>query len=177
MEGLESFFTVSQQLKLFLLSCMFGIPIGIVFDIFRTLRIIFPHGKIIIVIEDMLFFIMYGIFLMSFTVAAARSEFRAYFCIGNFLGFILYYFTVGNFVINIIKYIFMLFKRILCAVFSPISKRFVLLYEKNRDFFCGSIQNAKIRKKNSKIPLIVEHDLVYNNKVRKKNQKKEREKI
>ena len=36
MEGLESFFTSGQQLQLFLLSCAFGIPIGIVFDIFRV---------------------------------------------------------------------------------------------------------------------------------------------
>lgn len=176
MEGLESFFTVSEQLKLFLLSCLFGVPIGIVFDVFRTLRIIFPHGKIIVMLEDILFFAMYGVFLMSFTIATARSEFRVYFCIGNFIGFVLYYFTVGNIMVNVIRIIFTFLKRVLCVIFCPIGKRIVLLYEKNRDFFCKSLQNAKIRKKNSQTPLIVECDLLYNNKVSKKNKKKEREK-
>ena len=46
MDGLESFFTASQQLRLFVLSCAFGIPIGILFDIFRVIRLFFPHGKI-----------------------------------------------------------------------------------------------------------------------------------
>ena len=94
MDGLESFFTASQQLRLFVLSCAFGIPIGILFDIFRVIRMFFPHGKILVAAEDILFFIFYGIFLMCFTITAARSEFRFYFCAGNFLGFILYHFTM-----------------------------------------------------------------------------------
>ena len=98
MEGLESFFTSGQQLNLFLLSCVFGIPIGLFFDVFRTLRIIFRHCKAAVIIEDILFFMVYGIFIMCFTIVAARSEFRFYYCFGNLLGFVLYYVTLGHIV-------------------------------------------------------------------------------
>lgn len=69
MEGLESFFTSGQQLRLFLLSCAFGIPIGIVFDIFRVIRMIIHHNKIAAALEDILFFCLYGVFLMCFTIS------------------------------------------------------------------------------------------------------------
>ena len=109
MEGLESFFTWSQQLHLFLLSCLFGIPLGILFDIFRVFRSIIPHGKIAVALEDLLFFGIYGIFLMCFTVTEARSEFRFFYSLGNLLCFVLYYVTFDSAVINIIH--------ILCRIF------------------------------------------------------------
>lgn len=113
---LETFFTASAQLKLFLLSCAFGIPIGMVYDIFRIFRITVPHNNILVIIEDLIFFILYSIFVMAFTVSAARADFRVYYIIGNILGFTLYYFTVGSIVTGIfikiscfIKKIFKLF--------------------------------------------------------------------
>lgn len=147
MEGLESFFTVSQQLKLFCMSCLFGIPIGIVFDIFRSLRIIFPHGKVITALEDILFFIFYGIFLMSFTAAAARSEFRFYFCIGNLIGFIIYFFTIGNTITSLLKVIISALKKGLYFVFKPINDKIVVLIKKSGSFFVENLQKLKMKGK------------------------------
>ncbi len=148
MEGLESFFSVSEQLKLFLLSCLSGIPVGILFDIFRAIRVIFPHGRVLVAIEDILFFILYSIFLMCFTVSAARSEFRFYFLIGNLIGFTLYFFTLGNASLAIIKVIVITIKKILCFIFKPICRKFVLIFKKTRNFFVGTLQKLKMDKKN-----------------------------
>lgn len=177
MEGLESFFTASQQLRLFALSCAFGVPIGIIYDIFRALRIIFPHGKFLVALEDIIFFILYGVFLMCFTVTAARSEFRVYFCIGNLLGFLIYFFTAGNAVVSLIKRIVMIIKRGLYFIFRPVNQRIVLLFKKCGDFFVRTLQKHKLNKKNFETPLIVGSDLLYNNKVHKKNKRKNVKKI
>lgn len=149
MEGLESFFTVSQQLKLFLLSCLFGIPTGIVFDIFRALRVIFPHGKAAVALEDILFFVLYGIFIMAFSSAAARSEFRFYYCIGNLLGFLIYHFTVGSVAVMIIRKLAEAIKKVFYLIFSPINKKIALLFKKIRTFFVESRQKHETNKKNS----------------------------
>ena len=148
MEGLESFFTASEQLRLFLLSCAFGIPLGILFDVFRVIRLIIPHGKILVAVEDVLFFCIYGVFLMSFVSAAARSEFRAYFCAGNLLGFALYYFTLGNTVVGLLRKLISLIKKGLSLVFGPLSKKFALICEKIRPFFVGSFKIHRHRRKN-----------------------------
>ena len=177
MDGLESFFTASQQLRLFVLSCAFGIPIGILFDIFRVIRMFFPHGKILVAAEDILFFIFYGIFLVCFTITAARSEFRFYFCAGNFLGFILYHFTLGNAVSSAIKKTVMVIKKGLYIILRPVSRKIVLLCEKYTAFFVGSFKNIKLKKKNTETPLKVRHDLVYNNKVHKKSKRKNVKKV
>ncbi|MCI7804978.1 MAG: spore cortex biosynthesis protein YabQ [Oscillospiraceae bacterium] len=177
MEGLESFFTASQQLRLFVLSCLFGVPIGIIYDVFRALRIIFPHGKLLVALEDILFFVLYGIFLMCFTITAARSEFRAYFCAGNLLGFLIYFCTVGNAAVSIIKRIVLFIKKVLYFIFRPVNKKIVLIYKKCRGFFVRTLQKPKINKKNSETPLIVGSDLLYNNKVHKKNKRKKVKRI
>lgn len=90
---LESFFTVSEQLNLFFICILFGIPLGLLYDVFRILRIILPHNALATAAEDVLFFIIYSVFIMLFTYTAARSEFRMYFIFGNLAGFFIYYFT------------------------------------------------------------------------------------
>ncbi len=174
MEGLESFFTSGQQMWLFVISCLFGIPIGIVFDIFRVFRMTVKHGKIAVMIEDILFFAIYGVFIMCFTITAARSEFRFYYCFGNLLGFILYFVTLGSFVTTIIRKIIDWIKRVLG---KPV-KKFVLICEKKLMKFVRTLQNINFKKKNNKIPLIDDSDLLYNSSIEKnKNKRKNVKKV
>lgn len=173
MEGLESFFTSGQQMNLFVMSCLFGIPIGIVFDIFRVFRMTVRHGKIAVLIEDILFFMLYGIFLMCFTITAARSEFRFYYCFGNLLGFILYFVTAGSAVTKVLRKIIGKLKNTLRV---PV-KKFVLICEKILKNFVRTLQNIKFKKKNNKTPLIDDSNMLYNsnmktNKNKRKNVKK-----
>ena len=174
MEGLESFFTSGQQLQLFLLSCAFGIPIGIVFDIFRVIRMIIHHNKIAAALEDILFFCLYGVFLMCFTISMARSEFRFYYCAGNLIGFILYYVTAGTVVTGILRKIIGFIKRALLRIFRPLLKKFVLICEKIRTIFVGSLQSNK---KNSETLLIDDTNLLYNSNKEKKNKRKNVKKL
>lgn len=146
MEGLESFFTSGQQFGLFFVSCLFGVPIGIVFDMFRVLRMIFRHGRIAVIIEDILFFALYGVFIMCFTITAARSEFRFFYCFGNLLGFILYFVTIGRFVVSFLRKITEKLKLFL----RPPLKKFVLMCEKITAKFVGFFKNKKLLKKSKK---------------------------
>ena len=91
----ETFFSVSEELRLFILSCAFGAAFGLLFEVFRTVRTILPHNIPLIAVEDTAFLLIYAVFLPAFASAAARGELRMYFAIGNILGFILYLATVG----------------------------------------------------------------------------------
>ena len=70
----ETFFTVHEELILFGLSCLFGAALGVCYDVFRALRLIVPHNFVLVMAEDIVFFIGYCIFLSAFTAAAARGE-------------------------------------------------------------------------------------------------------
>ena len=92
----ETFFTVNEQIKLFLICILFGFPIGLFYDILRIIRIMIPHSSLAAALEDILFFSVYAVFITSFTYAAARSEFRFFYITGNLIGFSAYCFTFGK---------------------------------------------------------------------------------
>lgn len=100
---LETFFTVNEQTQLFLLSCVLGVPLGILFDVFRVIRSVLPHNTILVVIEDLLYMIIYAVFMTAFTIVASRGDYRFFYTIGNILGFALYFFTAGNIMLGVIR--------------------------------------------------------------------------
>lgn len=115
----ETFFSVGEELWLFLLSCIFGAVFGVYYDIFRTLRMAVPHHSFFVVLEDVVFLGTYAVFLSAFASAAARGELRAYFALGGILGFTLYYFTVGKFVIRLMQKITGIIKWIFAVAVKP----------------------------------------------------------
>ncbi|MBP1564300.1 MAG: spore cortex biosynthesis protein YabQ [Oscillospiraceae bacterium] len=122
---LETFFSINEQLKLFLLSCLLGIPVGIIYDIFRIIRIILPHNHVLTAIEDVLFFIIYSVILMCFTISAARADFRVYYIVGNIIGAGAYFFTVGNVITRIVvKFTYLIRKNIINPLTFTIKKAF-----------------------------------------------------
>lgn len=164
----ETFFTVNEQLILFGLSCIFGAALGICYDVFRTLRVLFPHNTGLVVIEDVFFLIGYAIFLSVFASAAARGELRFYYFIGNAIGFIVYFFTVGTAVIAVMKKLISLLKYIILIIIRPLRYIYVFLYEKLGLKFVGSSKVFVKSLKNSKMLLLKRTHLLYNKKENKK---------
>lgn len=134
---LESFFSVSQQAQLFLISCAFGIPLGILFDIFRVIRTILPHNTLLVAIEDILYMIIYAVFMTAFTIVCARGEYRFFYTVGNILGFAVYFFTAGNVIVGVIRKISGWVRKFFLIILSPFEKimhKSKLLYSNNTNF-------------------------------------------
>ena len=119
---LETFFLNTTQLEVFLISCIVGLVIGLIYDVFRVFRIVIPHNAILVFIEDIILSIMYGVFIVCFAFALMRGQIRFFFLIGNFIGFILWFFTIGSVIsktaLRLKLYILKLFK----ALIFPIRK-------------------------------------------------------
>lgn len=130
----ETFFSVEEELWLFLLSCIAGTVFGVYYDVFRTLRLAVPHHSFFIVLEDIVFLGTYAVFLSAFASAAARGELRAYYVLGGILGFSLYYFTVGKFVIRLMQKITGIIKWICTTVVKPfkfLTRKFIYVAQNN----------------------------------------------
>lgn len=158
----ETFFSVSEELVLFGLSCLCGVAVGVFYDIFRTLRIIIPHSTILTATEDIIFLSAYAVFLSAFASAESRGELRFYYVVGNFIGFIVYFFTVGNFITGLMRKIFSLSKRIFSFTLKPFKLLYVFFREKVKGKFVGNSENVVKRLKNSKILLLKRNELLYN---------------
>ena len=89
MMQLETFFTVPEQTRLLIFAVLLGIPLGVVFDVLRTLRLLLPHGKLAAALEDVAFLLLWAGALLCFSTVLARGEFRGYYVMGSVLGFLL----------------------------------------------------------------------------------------
>ncbi|NLT10140.1 MAG: hypothetical protein GXY08_11655 [Ruminococcus sp.] len=164
----ETFFSVNEELRLFWLSCLYGAAFGLVFELFRTARLLFRHNALLVMIEDLAFCAIYCIFLSSFASAAARGELRLYFPIGNILGFTLYLATVGSLVSAAMKKLFFAVKKLLDLLFYPFRHCYVFLRRKAEPKFVGCSKVIVSYFKKMKILLQKSRCLMYNKKVNNK---------
>lgn len=163
----ETFFSIDEEIFLFGLSCLFGVIIGVCYDVFRTARILFPHNTVLVVIEDVVFMAGYAVFLSSFASVCARGELRFYYVVGNALGFIVYFFTFGSIIISTMKKIYFAVRKLIGIIFRPFRSVYVNLQEKV-DKFVGYSKNSVKKIKKSRFLLLNTTDLLYNKKENKK---------
>lgn len=102
---LETFFTVSEQCSLFLLSVVLGLGIGVFYDVFRVLRIVFPPAakRNAVFAEDIVFMAASGAAIFLYAAVLCRGQVRFFCVIGTFLGFLLYIATVGSLIVGILR--------------------------------------------------------------------------
>lgn len=92
--------TILEQIQLWILFLISGILIGIFFDLFRVLRKTFKTSDIITYIEDIIFGILTGIFLLFLIFYLNHGEIRLYLLIAIILGCVIYYLTISKYFIK-----------------------------------------------------------------------------
>lgn len=130
----ETFFSVSEEAWLFMLSCALGAAIGLFGEIVRTFRCIFPHGAILIAVEDIAFMLFWGAALMAFSSVCALGQIRGYFVLGSIIGAVLYRATLGHIISGAVRKIS---GTIRTAVISPMRRCCVFIRAKAMSKFVG----------------------------------------
>ena len=92
---------IISQMQYFAIYILCGISIGILFDIFRILRKSFKTPDFITYIEDAIFGIITGIFLIFIIFIFNNGELRFYIFLALLLGNILYLLTISKYFIKI----------------------------------------------------------------------------
>lgn len=108
------------QLYSLLIFTISGILVGIFFDIFRVLRKSFKTSDLLTYIEDILFWIITGIFLLFIIFKFNNGEIRSYVIIGLILGIIIYMLAISKHFININVKIISFIKKIFKILSYPI---------------------------------------------------------
>lgn len=115
----ETYFSIGEELLLFFASCAAGAVIGAVYDCLRAFRLLLPHNRFFVALEDIALLVCYGIFISSFGSTEALGYIRGYFILGNLLGFTLYHFTLGRVVMRTICRILAIFQGIIRLAAKP----------------------------------------------------------
>lgn len=108
------------QLYSFTIYIISGIIIGIFFDVFRILRRSFKTSDIITYIEDILFWIFSGIFLLFVVFKFNNGEIRSYIIIGLLCGILIYMLTISKYFIKVNVKILTFLKNIIAKLISII---------------------------------------------------------
>lgn len=138
----EHIASISEQTRLFLGSCLLGLPIGICLDCFRFLRMLLPHHKIAVFLEDAALVLFSALLLQSYALMFAHGSLRGYFALGAALGLTLYLLTIGLVWIRILRK----FKDFFRAV--PVS--ICMILKKSFRFFVGCYEKKPSRHKTTK---------------------------
>lgn len=142
----EAFFTVAEQTELFLLSVVMGGCFGVLFDVFRALRVLLPplKGSAATAVGDIIFFCICGFGIYVFSLLFAGGEVRGYYWVGAFLGGVIYLLTVGTVVMGIFHGIFDRLYRILYKILGRAGKIIGKIFHKILQKLKGKfVKNAK----------------------------------
>lgn len=119
--------TITNQIYLFSIYFICGIIIGIFFDFFRILRQSFKTSDIVTYIEDIIFGILTGIFLIFIIFIFDNGELRAFTFIALVLGASLYLLTISRYFIRINVNILTFLKKVIVKTFIIISYPFKII--------------------------------------------------
>lgn len=153
---------LSAQTEIFLLSLGFGFLLGVLYDIFRTLRLIISKSSAFTVFMDVLYFTLCAFLVFCFNLVIDSGKIRLYVLLGDLLGWLIYYFSLGEISIKICNRIVLSVKRALRAIFKPVLKIASRLKRKSKKI--ASFSKKIIRKfnKKAKFDLQKHRGMVYN---------------
>lgn len=123
---------IINQGYIFVIFILNGFLIGILFDIFRILRKSFKTKDIITYIEDILFWIITGIFLLYSVFRFNNGEIRLYMFIAILIGVLLYMLILSSYIIKINVKIITSIKKLFQKIFNVFFKPFKKLFDKIR---------------------------------------------
>lgn len=162
MMELETFFTVPEQTRLLIFSVLLGIPLGLCFDVLRTLRLLLRHGTLATALEDMAFLLVWGGAVLCFSSVLARGELRGYYVMGSALGFLLYRCTLGCVTVPLLRRILEWIGRVLRRFLSPLFHGVVRIYGGFKEKFGHFAKLSGKASFFSHLPLIDNRKMLYN---------------
>lgn len=123
----------TQELGVFYSTIYGGIAVGLLFDIYRSLRRNFKVIRYLSLFFDALFWIIVTILTFITINAVENFNLRYYHIIALFIGFLLYYSTISKFILTglnkLIYLITNLFKKTVCYIVSILNNLYyVIIY-------------------------------------------------
>ena len=134
---------VIAQTQMFLFSCGYGFLLGLLYEVFRILRMAFLKSSLMVFCQDVLYFLLCGILTFLFCLIMNYGEIRGYILIGEILGWIIYYFSIGKILFRannkIINYLY----KIIYFVFNALSVPFLYTFRLAYRFFIFLVKIIK----------------------------------
>lgn len=137
---------ITEQTAVFFHSLLLGVVLGCFYDLFRITRIAFVIPALLVLVEDLLFFLFSSIVLFGFMLENSYGQIRYFILLGVALGWTVYYFTAGSLVMKCSARIIQTVRAVLAFLWRPFAWVGRKLGEAGR-IFEKSVQNTAVRMK------------------------------
>ena len=128
---------VAEQVYIFLSSVLVGAIMGVVFDFFRALRRNGNTKNIIVYVQDVVFWFIVAVIIITSSFMLNDGELRGYMLIAYLLGALLYMLILSNyikgtfiFIMNLIEKGFKFITKPICKLTEKINKKEEILENK-----------------------------------------------
>lgn len=100
----------ARECRLFGLACLAGAVLGLLYQVIRAVRVVIPHFKAVVFIEDMLFGLMFGLALVLLCTGE-QTRMRGFVLFGEGFAALLVHIAVGRPLIRGFSAIYSLIRR------------------------------------------------------------------
>ncbi|MBR2868572.1 MAG: spore cortex biosynthesis protein YabQ [Clostridia bacterium] len=142
---------ISFQVSRFFYSLGFGFLLGILYDVFRIVRLAVSDAKPFVAVMDFLYFFVCGILSFFFVLVTDEGNLRIYTVLGEVLGWMIYYFSFGVLAMRVSAVAVSGIRRLIRLIFRPfafIFGKIVQLQKKSLKFIKKS-SKKQIKNKNT----------------------------
>lgn len=143
-----------------------GFFLGFLYDIFRFIRIVIPHSRFIVNIEDMLFLTFSGFVLFYFSLEIGQGAFRLYYAVSALFGAAVFRFTFGfltAFIASVVKKLLFVILNFMNRLFLvPIKNFFGKMYQKAKRVFGTMYRKSEKIAEKARLHLKKKPEIVYN---------------
>lgn len=101
-------------------ACLIGVGLGIVYDLFRMLRLLTGGNTIAVFVEDLLFAMIASGITFWICLTSCSGWIRGFVIVGEGLGFLIYHFTIGELMIRIFRIVLRVLQWMLRGVWKRI---------------------------------------------------------
>lgn len=119
---------IFEQFKFLCIFIVNGFAIGLLFDLFRSIRKVFQVSDIRTYIQDFIFTVLFGLSLIISIFKFNNGEIRGYLFLCILLGIMLYYYIFSNLIMKIYTYLFKKLARFVNFAIKIIDKYLKIVY-------------------------------------------------
>ncbi len=149
-----------------------GFFIGMLYDFFRFVRVIVPHPRLLVNIEDLLFLPFAALVLFCLSMEIGQGGFRLYYAAAALFGAAVFRFTAGFltiFIAKITRKLLFIFLRAMNKIFvNPVKRFFQAICNKIKPAFGAMCRKNKKIAEKAMLHLKKKPKIVYNNSINMK---------
>ncbi len=153
---------LTDQTEIFLYALGFGFLLGILYCVFRMLRMMISDSKGFVFFMDLLYFAVCTILVFCFILVTDSGRIRIYVAFGMILGWVVCYFSFGAIAMRVGKSVSAFSGRVMSALFKPFACFGRAFFRKTMKLMAFCKKNIRKSDKKEKYILQKYKGIVYN---------------